>query len=179
MRKQSLISAVVAALAASAVAGGIAWAAIPDSTDVIHGCYSSATGSLRVIDTSAGDACKSKENVLDWNQQGPAGPPGADAATLWAAVDGGGHLLKGKGAVSSTGSTVFPGVYSVTFDRDVQSCALSATIGSYGVSGKGEITAFTYTTDVGRVGVVTRTASDDLAGGTATSAEPFFIAVLC
>src|SRR3954452_1462040 len=57
--------------------GGIAYAAIPDSGGVIHGCFKD-NGDLRVIDPAAAkkDACKNNETALTWNQQGPAGTPG-------------------------------------------------------------------------------------------------------
>jgi hypothetical protein len=75
----------IAPAAALAVGGGLAYATIPDSNDVIHGCYAKNNGALRVIDT--GQACTSKETALDWNQtgpigpQGPAGPPGPPGVT--------------------------------------------------------------------------------------------------
>jgi Collagen triple helix repeat (20 copies) len=65
--------AVVAVLAL--VGAGIAYATIPDSSGVIHGCYSAKNGSLRVIDSSA--KCTSGELALNWNQQGPKGDTGA------------------------------------------------------------------------------------------------------
>jgi len=65
--------------------GRVAWAAIPDG-NTIHGCYTNDTGVLRVIDPSAGGACKQKsETALNWSQtgtqgiqgiQGPQGPKG-------------------------------------------------------------------------------------------------------
>jgi len=65
--------ALVAVLAL--VGAGIGYAAIPDSSGVIHGCYSTKTGALRVIDSSA--KCANAEIALNWNQQGPKGDPGA------------------------------------------------------------------------------------------------------
>lgn len=52
-------------------------AAIPDAGGVIHGCYKTNQGTLRVIDTDAGQACANSEAALNWNQTGPAGPQGA------------------------------------------------------------------------------------------------------
>jgi hypothetical protein len=66
---------VVAAVAALVGVVAVAQAAIPDGNGVIHACYSS-NGVLRVVDTGAGDACKSNEAGLDWNQQGVQGPAG-------------------------------------------------------------------------------------------------------
>ena len=61
-----LTSSLVAALAV----GGIAWATIPDSAGVLHGCYNTTTGALRVIDPSKGQTCASGEAALSWNQSG-------------------------------------------------------------------------------------------------------------
>lgn len=74
MKKPLVVAAVVAA---AALAGGVAYATIPDA-GVIHGCYTNANGSLRVVDTAT---CKSNETALDWNQQGVQGPPGPQGPT--------------------------------------------------------------------------------------------------
>ncbi len=68
------------ALAGACVAAGIAYASVPDSDGVIHGCYAK-DGSLRVVDTDASQSCDKKETSLTWNQTGPAGPVGATGAT--------------------------------------------------------------------------------------------------
>src|SRR6476469_2672271 len=66
--------AVIASIAAAtAIVGGVAYATIPDSDGVIHGCYASS-GGLRVVD--AGQGCLKSETSLDWNQRGPAGAQG-------------------------------------------------------------------------------------------------------
>jgi type VI secretion system secreted protein Hcp len=66
-------------IAALAAGGAIAAAAIPASDGEISGCYSKSTadipGALRVIDAT--DSCRSDENPISWNQQGPQGEPGA------------------------------------------------------------------------------------------------------
>jgi hypothetical protein len=62
-----------------ALGGGIAYANIPDSSGVIHACYKSQNGQLRVIDTAKGETCLPSETALTFNQtgiQGPQGPPG-------------------------------------------------------------------------------------------------------
>ncbi|MBV8906557.1 MAG: hypothetical protein JOZ22_23195 [Acidobacteriia bacterium] len=65
--------------AGAAIAGliGIAVvnASIPGPGGVIHGCYNTSNGRLRVIDTAT-DSCKKDETALAWNQTGPAGPIG-------------------------------------------------------------------------------------------------------
>jgi len=85
---------IVLVVVISGLAGaGIAWADIPDS-GVIHGCYKTIGGSLRVIDSSAGGKCLSSETALDWNQEGPTGATGttgptgpAGTARAWAIVE--------------------------------------------------------------------------------------------
>ena len=67
---------VLAIVAAAALAGGVAYATIPNSDGVIDGCYLKATGSLRVIDPSKAHRCLSVEKAIHWNQTGPQGPTG-------------------------------------------------------------------------------------------------------
>lgn len=62
-------------IAALAVGAGVA-DAIPNQ-GVIHGCFKTIDGKLRVIDPNAGDSCSQSETSLDWNQIGPVGPTGA------------------------------------------------------------------------------------------------------
>ncbi|HEY3632871.1 MAG TPA: hypothetical protein VGL21_18360 [Jatrophihabitantaceae bacterium] len=68
------------------VVGAVAYAAIPDPSGKINGCYTAAAsllgpakGSLRVVD--AGERCRSGETALAWSQVGPQGPAGATGAT--------------------------------------------------------------------------------------------------
>jgi hypothetical protein len=69
--------AMLVAIAAAVFAlGGIAWATIPDSAGVIHGCYQKNQGRLRVIDTDGSQTCDPSEKPLSWNQIGPQGPQG-------------------------------------------------------------------------------------------------------
>jgi hypothetical protein len=77
MRRLLIATAVAVAVVISG--GAIAYASIPDSGGVIHGCYTLKGGALRVIDTAKGQTCASGQHSLKWNQkgqQGPAGPPG-------------------------------------------------------------------------------------------------------
>jgi hypothetical protein len=64
------------ATGALATIGGVAYAAIPDSSGVIHGCYTNRVGVLRVIDPSAGQSCTSLETPIQWSQKGPKGDAG-------------------------------------------------------------------------------------------------------
>jgi collagen triple helix repeat protein len=60
----------------------VAFAQIPDSGGVIHGCYHASNGNIRVVDDPS--LCAANEGTLDWNAQGvdgpqgPAGPQGLD-----------------------------------------------------------------------------------------------------
>jgi Collagen triple helix repeat (20 copies) len=65
------------AVMALALAGGIAYATIPDAAGLIHGCYKTQNGQLRVIDSGN---CGPSETQLTWSQIGPAGPHGATGA---------------------------------------------------------------------------------------------------
>jgi hypothetical protein len=67
--------------------------------------------------------------------KGDVGPPGASLA-LWAVVDSGGNLVRGSHAVSSSIAPV-GGIYTVTFDQNVDNCAYLATL--YGDAGPGDI----------------------------------------
>jgi type VI protein secretion system component Hcp len=75
LQRRSMRVAMLAA-ALLAVAGGLAYATIPDSGGVIHACYLTKLGTLRVIDPSAGQQCTSLETAIDWNKQGPQGIQG-------------------------------------------------------------------------------------------------------
>src|SRR5436190_16480841 len=61
-----------------ALAGGIAYATIPDSGRVIHTCFkpTDATkaggAALTVVDSESGATCKTGDTALTFNQQGPA-----------------------------------------------------------------------------------------------------------
>jgi Collagen triple helix repeat (20 copies) len=73
-----------ASTAGLALAGGIAYATIPDSGGVIHTCFkpSDATkiggAALSVVDSEGGAICKAGDTALTFNQQGPAGPQGPE-----------------------------------------------------------------------------------------------------
>jgi hypothetical protein len=60
----------------------VAYATIPDSGGVIHACYDTGKGKLRVIDTEAGATCRAQEVALSWNQTGPRGPSDGYVASL-------------------------------------------------------------------------------------------------
>jgi hypothetical protein len=116
MRWTHLLAAVLGA-AVVAAAGSIAWASIPDAGGVIHGCFDTSTGALRVIDTDRGDTCSQSEQSLDWNQRGPSAP------VLGARVNEDGRLLLGSGVLDVRHLAI--GEYQVQFRLDIASCYMS------------------------------------------------------
>jgi hypothetical protein len=80
---------VLLCVAGFAVAGGVAYATIPDSGQVYTGCMLKDVGTIRLIDSSLPakslmSHCTALETPISWNQTGqtgPAGPAGAPGAT--------------------------------------------------------------------------------------------------
>jgi hypothetical protein len=80
------VTAIIVAI--GAMAATVAFGQIPDSNGVIHACYHTTNGGIRVVDDPS--ECTSGESPLDWYQAGaagsqgpqgpagPAGPPGLD-----------------------------------------------------------------------------------------------------
>jgi hypothetical protein len=85
------------------VAGGIAYASIPGSGGVIHSCYQTKSGALRVIDADSGDQCSKSETPLSWNHTGSSGATGPTGAT-------GVGTQGANGPTGTTGPTGAPGV---------------------------------------------------------------------
>jgi len=71
--RRSSLAAVVLLVALGAAS--FALASIPSSTGVINACYA-RDGSIRLIDTDAGQSCRRRETLLSWNQRGPQGLQG-------------------------------------------------------------------------------------------------------
>ena len=67
---------VVIGVGALALAGGLAYAAIPDGNGTIHACVSGGQGQVRIIDP-AHEACRANETAISWSQTGPQGLQGA------------------------------------------------------------------------------------------------------
>ena len=82
MNARKKLTIAVASAAAALVTVSIGWAAIPDGSGVIHGCYDKVSGNLRVFDSAGGNpkGCGNSESAITWNQQGPQGPQGAPGA---------------------------------------------------------------------------------------------------
>jgi hypothetical protein len=102
---------VIATVVLAAALGGGAWAAIPGSDGMIHGCYATtdglllgiphSKGDLRAVDT--GERCRSYERAVAWNQQGPAGEAGPPVAGLGANT---GMAAAGRGAQCTLGQII-------------------------------------------------------------------------
>jgi hypothetical protein len=113
-RRSGKLVAVTVAL--FALAGGVAYATIPDGSGVYTACTLNHIGTIRLIDPSLPAAnllshCTALETKITWNQQGqpgpqgpkgnpgPQGPPGASS---YQALDGSPCTLGGK-----SGTTLF------------------------------------------------------------------------
>jgi hypothetical protein len=125
---------IVAAIVAAACAGA-AYATIPGSDDVIHGCYAKSGGTLRVIDASVTN-CKSGETSLNWSQQGVPGLPGPQGEQGEPGEPG---PPGPAGAVDSFGASngsnftpLTPGVLVTVISKDVPA-------GNYAVFASGEV----------------------------------------
>jgi hypothetical protein len=85
------------------LAGGVAYATIPDAgTGLIHGCYSNTTGALRVIDP-AHSSCAAGETSLNWNQRGLRWRGAWSATTAYAVGDG--VVSSGSGYIAKVANT--------------------------------------------------------------------------
>ena len=111
------LAAVVGTLAAAAAVQ----ASIPDGGGVIHGCYKTNQGTLRVIDTDQGQTCANSEAPLNWNQTGPAGPQGPQGpqGPPGPKGDPGATYAAGPGLALSGNTFSITGSYQLP-----QSCAL-------------------------------------------------------
>src|SRR5206468_1655083 len=108
-------AAVLAAISLLTIAA-LAYASIPDSSGVIHGCRGSRSGVLRVIDSDAGARCLAGEVALDWNQQGepgPPGPPGVGQPRAYAQVGYFGTLIDSRSQNVTDVQLVEGGVYCI------------------------------------------------------------------
>jgi hypothetical protein len=90
MRKKITIA--LLGTVAALTLGSIAWAAIPNASGVISGCYNKTSGALRVTDPQAKSpaACSAKETSLEWNEQGLKGDQGEPGPShAWAGTPAG------------------------------------------------------------------------------------------
>ncbi len=98
---QKLTAASVGAVIAIALTGAVAWATIPSSGGVIHGCYQKSDGKLRVVNDPS--TCRDAELPISWNQTGPQGPKGDTGATGPQGHTGPQGLPGQKGDTGATG----------------------------------------------------------------------------
>jgi hypothetical protein len=124
----------IAGIAAAVVligAGTVAYAAIPDSAGVVHGCYNKGgllqdKGALRVVDS--GERCRGNETAMTWSQTGPQGPAGPVGAA---------------GAKGDTGPAGFSDSYQDSNGLDLRGettvAELSLPAGAYAVFGKADL----------------------------------------
>jgi hypothetical protein len=136
MRRFPLRSGLVIAVVAGALlAGGVAYATVPDSGGVIHGCYARTSsgqaqaGALRVIDTGLGQSCFSNENALSWSQQGPKGATGPQGPQGLPGTAGPTLLLSGYDP-----SVAVPGQTVITHTITPAEAGLSILTDSYSVT---------------------------------------------
>lgn len=115
---------------------------------------------------------------------GPAGPAGAAGAgsSMNGVVSPEGTLVYGSGvaAVSPNGA----GVYTITFNQNVATCPVVATIGGYQIGGVTASGSFGGTVSVQPAGNNSATAATQILFITrnlsgATTPEPFHFAVMC
>jgi hypothetical protein len=83
----------VLVVAGLAVAGGVAYATIPDSGNVYTACMLNKVGTIRLIDPSLGNSslmghCVAQETRVSWQQQGQKGDPGTPGQAGADGVDG-------------------------------------------------------------------------------------------
>lgn len=89
------------------LAATVAFAQIPDSNGVIHACYHTGNGGIRVVDDPS--ECTSGEAPLEWYQtgaagaQGPAGPQGPMGPAGVDGVDGADGADGAQGAQGPAG----------------------------------------------------------------------------
>ncbi len=96
---------VVPTVAAVAVTGAIAVAAIPSASGTINACYATGglnKGNVRIVDE--GVACRSGELAISWNQKGQKGDTGAAGAAGGKGDKGDTGAAGAAGAVGAAGA---------------------------------------------------------------------------
>src|SRR6266542_5276927 len=93
---------------ALALAGGLAYASIPDSDGTIHACLLKSLEQVRIIDPSE-QQCRPNETPISWSQTGPQGATGPQGPTGATGLQGATGATGLQGATGATGSTGPPG----------------------------------------------------------------------
>jgi len=91
--------------------GAVSYAALKDSTGIIHACVDNK-GATRIIDVSV-DACRKNETAISWNQTGPQGLPGAPGVNGAAGPQGAQGVPGPSGAAGPAGADGLPGAQGV------------------------------------------------------------------
>jgi hypothetical protein len=169
---------VTATLALFIALGGTSFAAItlPRNSVGAREIRAKAVRSAEIRNRSVqvNDISKNARAALR-GKQGPAGPAGAPGVSEHARVGSTGRIVGGTAVASAWGADQ-PGLYRLTFARDVSNCAYSATLaavpgGNVTEPAAGRITV----ASGGGAAVVVKTYD---AGGTAAE-QPFHIFVAC
>jgi hypothetical protein len=120
---------VAGSAAVLSVGVGIALGSIPDGSGVIHGCYQSVHGQLRVVESAAD--CNPSETPIQWNQTGPTGSTGPTGATGATGATG------PTGATGATGATGPAGPVHQVTGVVLPDCTLQAPISGVSVTTDG------------------------------------------
>jgi hypothetical protein len=123
----------LAVVLALSVGIGVSSGAIPSGSGKIYGCFTKSGGAVRVIDKAKQQKCKSNEQTLNWNQQGPKGDPGPQGAKGEPGPKGSPAALKAR-AVSESATVPAGG----SFRFDIR-CAPGEVASGGGASANGEI----------------------------------------
>ena len=153
-RHLSRVTLAITAVAIVAIAGGVTYAVADiGGGGVIHGCYKSQNGQLRLIDPAV-DSCKPSEKPISWSQTGPQGPKGDKGdkgdpgppgpkgdkgdpgpqgqpgpGAIVASVSTFGYLSTGSSPEVTSVTHVAPGKFRVRFSVNVQFCVRVASLG--------------------------------------------------
>lgn len=106
-----------------ALAGGVAYATIPDSGGVYTACMLDGAGTIRLIDPSLPSTnvishCTPKETQIAWNAKGDPGPPGKDGADGKDGVSVTSTALASGDANCPNGGSKFVAANGVTYACD-------------------------------------------------------------
>jgi hypothetical protein len=162
-----LRAAIAATVVTGIVVGGMsfAFASIPDSTGVIHGCYKTngTLHDLKVIDNAVTASCPTGYSPLNWNQSGPPGSSGLSHGYSAESIDGY-TLSEASFTTVVTSATLPAGSYIVN-----ATVGLTSVLGTNGAqcfitNGGGNATGATVSTNNGvqtvpMTGAVTLTSS--------------------
>ena len=123
LRKRLAVRLVAVSTAGLALAGGIAYATIPDGGGLIHTCFKASDTSksggatFSIVDPEVGGTCKQDQTNLSFNQQGPQGPEGPAGTTAFGEAVGGRGLrpLAAGGPITEVNRVTVtePGAYLV------------------------------------------------------------------